>query len=179
MTLRCVRWAVAALSASLLLACTFLQPQVGAENAACDGGCVDAGGDGAAFADADAARAVDGPALVSFTRDIRPIFDRRSGDPRGPGCASCHYRSAGDPIGIQRGGLDLTTLGAARMGGATSRMTIIVAGRPDDSAIVQKLKGTYFTGKRMPFDGPPYLQDAEIQIVADWIAQGAVGAYNE
>ena len=65
------------------------------------------------------------------------------------------------------------------MGGATSRMTIIVAGRPDDSAIVQKLKGTYFTGKRMPFDGPPYLQDAEIQIVADWIAQGAVGAYNE
>jgi mono/diheme cytochrome c family protein len=183
MTTQRARWVIGALTAAPLVACTFLEPEVGSENAVCDGGCSAAEAaattEAGAGADADAASFIDGKLLVSFARDIRPIFDRLSGDPRGPGCASCHYRSAVDPIGIQRGGLDLTTLGSLRMGGVTSGATIVVAGRPDDSAIVQKLRGTYFTGKRMPYDGPPYLTDAEIQIVADWIAQGAVGADSE
>jgi hypothetical protein len=25
----------------------------------------------------------------------------------------------------------------------------------------------------MPFDGPPYLSDAEIRLIGDWVAQGA------
>ncbi len=178
-----VRSILFALIATTPLACSSLAPEVGAERPACDAGCADAAsttdGSNPADAGADGTASVDGAPLVSFARDLRPIVDRLPGDPRGPGCASCHYRSAADPIGIQRSGLDMTTLGSLRLGGTTSRTTIVIGGRPDDSAIVQKLRGTYFTGKRMPYNGPPYLTNAEVQLFADWIAQGALGADSE
>jgi len=51
---------------------------------------------------------------------------------------------------LDLGGLDLSTLGALRRGGATSGARIVVAGDPDASVIVQKLRGTYPYGARMP-----------------------------
>lgn len=148
-------------------ACTFLSPEVGSGKVACS---TDAGN--------CESSAVDG-ATVSFARDLRPIMNRSSSDPAGPGCASCHYESAASPIGISVGGLDMTTLGQLRKGGKTSGASIVVAGQPDRSAIIQKLRGTYPYGARMPYSGPPYLTDAEIQMFADWIAQGALGADSE
>jgi mono/diheme cytochrome c family protein len=45
--------------------------------------------------------------------------------------------------------------------------------RPDDSYIIQKLEGNpTIIGSQMPLGGP-YLSDAEIQKIRDWIAQGA------
>ena len=73
----------------------------------------------------------------------------------------------------------MTTLGQLRKGGHTSGATIVIAGEPDQSALIQKLRGTYPYGVRMPYSGPPYLTDAEIQLFADWIAQGAVGTDDE
>jgi len=154
--------------AVLVCACGFFSPDVGSGPVVCD---AEAGACGAPLA-SDGAR-------VSFANDLRPIMNRLTSDPNGPGCASCHYQSAPDPIGILQGGLDMTTLGALRKGGRTSGASIVVAGQPDQSAIVQKLRGTYPYGVRMPYNGPPYLTDAEIQLFVDWIAQGAVGADDE
>ena len=154
--------------AALVTACTFFQPEVGEGVVPCD---FDAG-----TCDADAA--ADGPA-VSFASDLRPIMNRLVSDPAGPGCASCHYESAPDPIGINQGGLDMTTLGQLRKGGKTTGASIVIARQPDQSAIIQKLRGTYPIGQRMPQSGPPYWTDAQIDLVATWIAQGALGADDE
>jgi hypothetical protein len=39
---------------------------------------------------------------------------------------------------------------------------------------VQKLESTPPFGSRMPLDGPPYLEDAEVLLIRDWIAEGAL-----
>jgi Planctomycete cytochrome C len=152
--------------AILVCACGFFSPSVGSGPISCDGG------ECGTSPTSDAA-------TVSFANDLRPIMNRLAMDPNGPGCAGCHYESAPNPIGIEQGGLDMTTLGQLRKGGNTSGAMIVIAGEPDQSALVQKLRGIYPYGARMPYNGPPYLTDAEIQLFADWIAQGAVGADDE
>ena len=113
---------------------------------------------------------------VNFGRDIRPLMNRPDTAPYG--CKRCHYRDGDDPQGLEIGGLDLTTLGSLRLGGNSSKSHIVVAGDPDNSAIVQKLEGTYFQGARMPKDRTPW-SDAEIGLVRRWIAEGAKGADDE
>lgn len=135
------------------------------------GSSADAGGDGAI---------VFGPKTVSFSRDIRPLMNRTETDPAGPGCSMCHYRTnGGAQMGINEGQLDMTTLGDLRRGGKTSGAGIIIPGNPNGSALVQKLRGTYASGSRMPWNGPPYWKDEEIERVATWIAEGAQGADDE
>ena len=73
----------------------------------------------------------------------------------------------------------MSTLGGLRKGGSTTRSTIVVPGNPAASGIVQKLHGTYATGVRMPFSGPPYWSDAQIALVERWIAEGAKGGDSE
>lgn len=116
---------------------------------------------------------------VSFERDIRPILDRLPEDPAGPGCRMCHYKTESEHVGLDLGGLDLTTLGGLRKGGATSGSKIIVPGSPTDSVLIQKLHGTYPFGERMPRSGPPYLPGEEILLIERWIAEGANGADGE
>jgi hypothetical protein len=48
----------------------------------------------------------------------------------------------------------------------------LVPGKPAESLIVQKLKGTA-SGERMPAGGRPALADAEIAKIEKWIAEGA------
>ena len=109
---------------------------------------------------------------VSFARDIRPLMSR--GDTAPYGCMRCHYRGGQDPQGIELGGLDLTTLGDLRKGGVSSKQSIVVAGNPDGSALLQKLEGKYARGARMPKDRAPW-SVAEIALVRRWIAEGARG----
>lgn len=116
---------------------------------------------------------------VSFARDIRPILDRLPTDPAGPGCKKCHYSTEASHIGLDLGGLDLSTLGKLRQGGGTSGAKVVIPGNPNDSALVQKLRGTYPFGTRMPKSGPPFLGEAEIELISTWIAQGAKGADDE
>jgi hypothetical protein len=163
------RWGVVVV-AGCVAGCGAFSPSVGAECSSDPAAC-------AAPSDAGVADAADGQ--VSFANDLRPIMNRSSSDPAGPGCADCHYSTAASPIGIEVGGLDMTTLGQMRKGGKTSGTNIIIPGNPDGSALIQKLRGTYPYGARMPYSGPPYLTDAEIQLFADWISQGAVGADDE
>jgi hypothetical protein len=142
----------------------------------------DAGGDRTIDLPADAGDVVnvaDTGAPVSFARDIRRLMNRSETDPSGPGCSHCHYRTTGTQQGIIEGQIDMTTLGDLRRGGKTSHARVIVPGDPEASAIVQKLRGTYPVGARMPWSGPPYWTDAEIELMARWIAQGARGADDE
>ncbi|MEO7330649.1 MAG: c-type cytochrome domain-containing protein [Minicystis sp.] len=147
--------------------CTALDPQFGALATGSESDMGQGGGGG----DADT--------HVRFGRDIRPIFERSIQDPSGPGCKDCHYRTQSMHVGYDLGGLDLSTLGGLRQGGATSGTAILVAGDPDASVIIQKLEGTYGFGARMPRSGPPYLSSAEIGLVRRWISEGAKGADSE
>lgn len=46
-------------------------------------------------------------------------------------------------------------------------------GNPNASYIIQKLQGTASVGERMPFGGP-YLSQATIDVIKQWIANGAL-----
>lgn len=147
----------AVVSLALAPACTVIEPEVGDLLAPCS--------------DADSNPAVD----VSFKAQIRPLMN---GDVPGPKpCANCHYHSRGTQEGLLASHLDLETLGSLRKGGVTSGADIVVAGKPCSSAIVQKLRGTY-AGPRMPKGGPYWSAD-QIQLMTDWIAEGAKGADDE
>jgi hypothetical protein len=47
----------------------------------------------------------------------------------------------------------------------------VVPGNPSASELLRRIRGE--SRPRMPFDGPPYLDDAQIRLVEQWIAQGA------
>lgn len=117
-----------------------------------------------------------GTSTVSFANEIRPMIRRRADE---QGCYPCHDGRAATHVGLDLGGLDLATLGKLRQGGTTSGANIIVPGDPDKSAIIQKLRGTYPYGTRMPKNGPPFWTPAEIELVAQWIREGALGEANE
>lgn len=46
-------------------------------------------------------------------------------------------------------------------------------GNPDASYLVHKIQGNAAVGVRMPANGPPYLSQAQIDLVRGWIAAGA------
>ena len=106
---------------------------------------------------------------LSYARDIRPIF---LGYTAAPGC-SCHMPGAMDPIGLQQSGLNLSTYDSLRSGGVNSQTAIVVEGDPCNSVLWQKISPGPPFGSRMPFDGPPFLDDITRQTIADWIAEGA------
>jgi len=45
---------------------------------------------------------------------------------------------------------------------------------PDASFLIQKLDGTQTLGNRMPDNGPPYLTTATINVIRQWIQDGAL-----
>jgi Planctomycete cytochrome C len=114
-----------------------------------------------------------GNVAVSFARDIRPLL---AGTSASSGCRPCHYASDPNPVGITIGGLDLTSLRTLKLGGNLTGSRIIVAGKPDESTLVQRIEGTL--GARMPKNREP-LPPADIAKVRLWIAQGAQGGDTE
>jgi hypothetical protein len=138
------------------------------------------------YADASTdADLLDGSTQISFEYDIRPLMNRSETDPSGHGCKFCHYAGQGSQLGLLESGLELTNLGTLRRGGTnasaqdTGQHPIIDTKNPENSAIVQKLRGTFFHGVRMPRNGPPYWSDEEIALVVRWIEQGAKGDDDE
>jgi hypothetical protein len=50
----------------------------------------------------------------------------------------------------------------------------VIPGDPINSYFIHKLEGAAdIAGRRMPFNGPPYLTDGQITIIKRWIANGA------
>lgn len=105
------------------------------------------------------------PAMtVSFSVHLKNgVFQRG-------GCATCH---TGDGLGLQQSGLDLSSYATLRAGGGRSGAAIVVDGMPCASILAQKIGTAPPFGRRMPYNGPPYLSDADILLVRDWIAEGA------
>jgi mono/diheme cytochrome c family protein len=78
-------------------------------------------------------------------------------------CTVCH--GAIEP----RDGLSLDTYKGMMKGGKDG--PVIKPGDPDKSELVRRIKGT--KEPRMPFTGPPWLSEAEIDTVVRWIKAGA------
>lgn len=93
------------------------------------------------------------PAAVSFSQDVLPIFEAK--------CSMCH--------GVL-GGWDGTSYEAVINTG--NNAPVVIPGDPENSLLAQKLLGTQTEGAIMPPAGK--LPDAEIQIILDWIAAGAL-----
>lgn len=107
---------------------------------------------------------------VRFGRDIvDTIFLRET-----TGCHQCHTPTAPTPLGFEVGGLDLTDAPSTLAGGVVSGSNIVVPGRPCESILLQKVGAAAPFGGRMPLNGPPFLNDAERQLIHDWIAEGAL-----
>jgi len=145
---------VALVALVLAPACASLEPETGDRLAAC--------------VDADS----DPNARVSFAKDLRPIINGLVPGPKP--CANCHFPNSGTHEGFDETNLNLTTLRWLRVGGKRTQDTIIVKGHPCKSAVIQKIRGTFGEGARMP-KGGPYWSPAQIQLFMDWIAEGAEG----
>ena len=92
-----------------------------------------------------------------------------------PSCSGCHSGPAGGPLPA---GMDLSDADASftNLVGVTSSqvpaLNRVTAGDPDNSYLIQKLEGTQSTGQRMPAGGP-FLDQAVIDDIRQWIADGA------
>lgn len=92
-----------------------------------------------------------------------------------PACTNCHTSTGHPPAG----GLNLThDVAYDQLVNVASReksgVLRVKAGDPDSSYLVNKVTGTAgIVGKRMPFSGPPFLTDGQIQILRRWIEIGA------
>lgn len=105
---------------------------------------------------------------VSYSIDIVGIFNSPTID-----CVKCHTTSGQSPIGLEVGGLDLSSYARLRAGGANGGERIVVPGSPCSSILVQKMSAGPPFGSRMPLSGPPFLTERERQLLQDWIAEGA------
>ena len=90
--------------------------------------------------------------------DVAPILVGR--------CAKCH--SANGLMGKPPEGYRLDTLQATLDAADRAR---VVPGNPEASELVRRIRGE--SRPRMPFDGPPFLEDGQIRLIEQWIAQGA------
>jgi mono/diheme cytochrome c family protein len=81
-------------------------------------------------------------------------------------CVKCH--SAYGLMGSAPEGLLLNSYGAILDRHERVR---VVPGSADASELVRRIRGQ--SQPQMPYDGPPFLSDEEIRLIADWIDQGA------
>lgn len=92
-----------------------------------------------------------------------------------PSCAKagCHT-GAGAPFGLN---LDPGASWAnLYMIASPQNMTLtrVIPMDPDGSFLIHKLEGTTLVGGRMPADGPPYLQQTTVDVIRQWIQNGAL-----
>ncbi|EJO93490.1 hypothetical protein A471_12098 [Ectopseudomonas mendocina DLHK] len=81
-------------------------------------------------------------------------------------CATCH--SANGLMGAAPEGYLLSSYAATL---ASDERARVVPGNAAASELVRRIRGQ--ARPRMPYDGPPYLTDAEIDLIVAWIEQGA------
>ncbi len=88
-----------------------------------------------------------------------------------PVCTACHAGGAA-PQGLR---LDAANSAAALIGVASNEVPSLLRVAPGDadaSYLVQKLEGSAAVGERMPLGGP-FLDAATIDVIRQWIDQGA------
>ena len=90
--------------------------------------------------------------------DVAPLFARS--------CVKCHTTQG--VMGAAPEGYLLTSY--AETLSASDRVRV-VPGNPYASELIRRIRGQSLP--RMPFDGPPYFSDDEINLIETWISQGA------
>jgi mono/diheme cytochrome c family protein len=104
-----------------------------------------------------------------------PARERRPGDPLTYAdvapiligrCAKCHTEN-----GLKGAAPEGYLLNSYRATVSAVDRVRVVPGHPEASELVRRIRGQ--ARPRMPFDGPPYLNEREIALVEQWIAQGA------
>ena len=93
-------------------------------------------------------------AALTF-KDVATILNER--------CVLCHQGDAA-PLGLR-----LDSFAGLMTG--SERGPVVTPGEPDESEIIRRLEGSSLP--RMPLTGPPFLDDAQIALVRQWIAAGA------
>ena len=106
--------------------------------------------------------------MESYRANIAPLWSTITDH-----CADCHTPAGKSPIGIEDSGLDLSSYDTLIAGGTRSGSAIVIAGMPCESVLIEKLGDSPPFGARMPLDGPPFLDATQMQVLADWIAEGA------
>jgi hypothetical protein len=107
---------------------------------------------------------------VSFRDDILAGVFARGGD---RACTACHTMSGATPIGVRATDFSVSSYSSVLRGGLSSGEDIVLPGRPCQSILLQKVGEAPPFGARMPLSGPPFLDERDRQLVADWIAEGA------
>ena len=87
-----------------------------------------------------------------FERDILPIFKAR--------CADCHSASA------SKGGLDLSSMAGLRKGGESGEPTIV-------ESLDESMLWIMIEGGDMPPEGETPLSESELDLIRQWIQNGA------
>ena len=96
------------------------------------------------------------PSGPSYAADIQPIFTER--------CIKCHS-GENPPRGLRL--IDYENV----LQGGTYR-AVITPGDAAESELARRIRGEAIP--RMPFDGPPFLEDEQIALIEAWIAAGAL-----
>lgn len=102
---------------------------------------------------------------------LAPTFSSIQREVLTPRCTVCHSGAAA-PTGLrldEGASYGLLVGVASRESGGTLR---VAPGRPDDSYLIHKLEGRAAVGARMPLGGP-FLDDATVAVIREWIARGA------
>ena len=106
-------------------------------------------------------------ATVSFAQQIQTEILT-------PACASCHTDAGRTPAGglNLRAGASYASLVGVASSAKPGAIRVIV-GNPSGSYLVQKLEGAAdIVGLRMPRN-PPFLTDAQVSLIRQWIQNGA------
>lgn len=134
--------------------------------AVCAGGCA---GNGEGL-DANGRPVGEGGGAVPLTPDLASI----QANVFTPVCSPCHA-GAGAPQGLR---LDAASSYSSLVGVPSSEVPGLLRVEPGDPAnsyLVQKLEGNASVGVRMP-SGQPALPEATIQVIRQWIQDGAMPA---
>lgn len=110
------------------------------------------------------------------TTPLTPDFKSIQDNVFTPICTRCHI-GAGAPQGLQ---LDAAHSYALLVGVPSAEEPSLLRVKPtdpDNSYIIHKLEGgPNIVGVQMPADGPPYLPQATINVIRQWITNGALQA---
>jgi hypothetical protein len=101
--------------------------------------------------------------VISFASQVQPIFTANCVS------AGCHP-GGGAPFSLAAGESRNNLVGVDMLNGACGGKRVL-AGDANASGLVKKLEGT--CGSRMPLGSPTPLSPANIQVIRDWISQGA------
>ncbi|MEZ4225778.1 MAG: hypothetical protein R3B13_32800 [Polyangiaceae bacterium] len=94
---------------------------------------------------------------VDYDTMIQPLLDKN--------CVRCHSK----PLPPQW--LTLDSYEGLIAGGA--RRNEVTACNPGASLLINKVSANPSVGKRMPYDGPPYLTATQIAMLSQWVTNGA------